>query len=80
MSCRREAQLVNQFAAEAANYFGAVNQLCAAIAGNEGEGASITESYRKARQVHQKCVTARRAVDEHRAKHGCQASAMLVEM
>jgi hypothetical protein len=80
MSCQTEAQLVDQFAANAANYFGAVNQLCAAIAGSEGGEASISESYWKARQEHEKCTNARHAVEAHRHKHGCQASAILVEI
>jgi hypothetical protein len=80
MSCRTEAHLVDQFAADAASYFGAVNQLCVTIAGSEGGGASVAESYRKARQEHEKCANSRRAVEEHRPKHRCHASAVLVEM
>ena len=80
MSCPTEAHLVDQFAADAASYFGAVNRLCAAIAGSEGGGASVAESYRKARREHGKCADSRRAVEEHRTKHGCQASAVLVDM
>ena len=79
MFCRTEKHLVDQFAAEAANYFGAVNQLWATIAGSEGGGRSVEESYRRARQKYEKCRNARHAVEEHRAKHGCQASALLVE-
>ena len=70
MFCRTEVQLVDQFAADAASYFGVVNELCAIIAGSEGAGASVAESYRKARQEHEKCTNARHAVEEHCTKHG----------
>ena len=79
MYCPSEVRLVDKFAAAAADYFGAVSELCATIAETEGGGGSFAESYRKARQEHEKCRNARKAVEHHRAKHGCQASATLVE-
>ena len=79
MYCRDEVRLVDRFSATVADYFGAVNELCATIARTEGGGRSFDESYRRARQEHKRCEDARHAVEEHRAKHGCPPSAILVK-
>ncbi len=71
MHCPIDIKLVDQYAEATQEYFGAVNALTS-IAGTKN-GPSFHDSYREARRKHKDCESAREAIEEHRAKHACQA-------
>jgi hypothetical protein len=76
--CSTETKLVDEFAEAAANYFGAVSELSAAVAGSRDGLPPFYDCYRRARREHDNCERARRAVERHRLEHHCQKSAALL--